>query len=327
MGRFFIIFLMVVAGRWELMAQPTSPLPGQARIELPPTPPVPTTRTPVDYFRELLALSPAEREKALTNRSVQTRAFLEGKLKEFEALPPASREARLQTLQVRWLLLPLMKTKPAQREARLAAMSEADRRLVVERLEQWDLLTEDLQRKVLENENVIRVFFRAETNATPDPAASNLTPAQRDQLQAEHERWNGLPEEEQGRVLAHFDRFFGLSSKEKARIVDGMSDAERRQMELALQSFGRLPKPQREACLRGFKKFVALTPEEQQEFLTSAERWQSISPSDRQLWRSLVVRLHPKPPLPPGAAPKAPPMPPGAKPRLPIPTKTGVATN
>ena len=41
-------------------------------------------------------MTPTERALEMTNRSADARAFLEGKLKEFEALAPAAREARLQ---------------------------------------------------------------------------------------------------------------------------------------------------------------------------------------------------------------------------------------
>lgn len=329
MGRFLIILLAGATVAGGLRAQPAAPAPGAERPAPPrPAPPALTAHTPVDFFRDLLAMKPAERETVLASRSPQSRGFVEAKVKEFDALPPAAREAQLQTLQLRWYMLPLMKMPPAQRGSRLAAMSEADRRLVEERLEYWDRLPADLQKKVLTNENVIRLIFRSETNAPAvDLFPPTLTPRQREQMEKDQARWNALPEEERREILGQFEHCCELNEAEKARILNIMSDTERRLMEAALRSFSRLPKPQREICIRGLQKFTALPPEEQQEFLVNAERWQSMNAKDRQLWRDLVSRLQPKPPLPPGVQPKGPPLPPGAVRKPSTPMGTAQATN
>jgi hypothetical protein len=312
----------------NLWGQPTSPPPiGAGGPGVPPRPPLPS-QTPVDFFRSLLVMRPVDRVQALTNRPALVRSFLEGKLQEFEALPAPTREARLQTLQLRWLLPPLMRTAPAQRAVRLAALPAADRQLVAERLEQWDQLPGDFQQKVLENENVIRLFFRPETNLpTLGAALTNFSPAQLARLEQERDRWRALGDGEKAKVLAAFDRFFELNTKEKDRILNRMTEIERKQMEMALRLFARLPEAQRKACLRGFQKFAELTPAQQQEFLANADRWQAMSPEDRQLWRKVVAKLQPKPPLPPGLGPPTPPMPPPPSSIFPRVPPTAVATN
>lgn len=330
MGRSF--YIMALAGTMLGGSLPAPSAAASADAERPaaqqPPPPLPS-RSPVDFFREILAMTAVERQEVLTNRSVQARTFLEAKLKEFEPLSPEAREARLQTLQLRWYLLPLMKAAPAQRANRLEAIPESDRRLVEERLEQWDLVPADLQTKVLENENVIRLFFRSETNLPPsDSAPINLTPQQREQLEKDRARWNALPEDERGKIHAQFQRFFELSDREKARILNVMDEEERKQMERALVRYERLPAPQRAICLRNFQRFASLSLAERREFLRNAERWQTMSAEDRQLWRDLVNRIKPQPPLPPGLRPKGPPLPPGMVPKPPRPpTASGQATN
>jgi len=311
MKRLFPILLVVATVGWSAFAQPVPSPPGTTgRPVAPPLPP-PSVRTPVDSFREMLAMSPTEREKTLSSRSAQSRAFLEGKLKEFEALAPVAREACLQTLQLRWRLLPLMKTAPAQRGDRLAALPEGDRKLVEERLQQWDQLPEDLRRQVLENDSFLRVFFRSQTNAPAvDITSTNLSPAQLKQLEKDQARWEAMSEGERQKVVGLFKQLFDLPPKESSRILEGMGDRERLQMKRALENFSKLPKSRREACLRGFQKFNDLTPEERLQFLSNAERWQNMSAKDRQLWRELVARLQPGPPLPPGLGPKMPPLPP-----------------
>jgi hypothetical protein len=317
----FIIFLLAAMAVGGANPDPSvSGLSTNARGPVNPPKPPPVPRTPVDLFRELLAMPPAEREKAVTNRSSQARAFLEGKLKEFESLSAPVREERLQTLQLRWHLLPLMRISPSQRAARLNALLEGDRRLVEERLAQWDQLPEELQRKVLENENVIRLFIRPETNAPRiEITSTNLWASQREQMEKDQARWQAMSEQDHQRILDEHERLFKLNARERERILNRMADQERRQMETTLRRFARLPTPQREACLRGFQKFTALSPREQEEFLTNAERWQAMTPKDRQLWRDLVARLQPKPPLPPGLRAKTPPLPPGATAKKPVP--------
>ena len=329
MGRFFTILLAGLCCGWTLFAQPTSAPPGAARTPGVPLPPQPLpTRTPVDFFRRILDMLPAEQAKVVAARSNEARTLLESKLKEFQALSPTVREARLQTLQLRWFMLPLMKVSPEQRGTRLKLMSDADRKLVEERLAEWDQLPAVLQTKVLENESVIRLFFRSETNApSMELAPPQLTPQQREKTEQDLARWNALPPAERRKIEAQFELIFELNENEKDKILKRMSDAERQQMERTLRAFDRLPKNQRELCLRNFQKFAALSPEERQEFLANAERWQSMSAQDRQLWRDLVARLQPKPPLPPGLRPKGPPLPPGAIPKPPAPTATARVTN
>jgi hypothetical protein len=274
-------------------------------------PPLPSSaRTPVEYLRELLAMSAAEREQTLRSRSEQSRKFLEERVHYFEALTSTEREARLQTLQLRWRLLPLMKLKPAERVSALASIPEPDHSLVEQRLAQWDGLTDDLKDKVMENEHFLRFFFRSEdVPTTQEPHASVLTPDQQSQRDQEQDRWRSMSETDRTRVLREFQSLFELSTKEKARILGAMGEAERRQMERALQAYSSLPKEQRELCLRGFQKFASLSTEERQEFLENAKRWQAMSPQDRKLWRDMVNRLQIKAILPPGYRPLAPPHP------------------
>ena len=318
MGRVhFILLLAATSLVGAVWAQSPGSESAQAQSPPPhPPPPLPVS-SPVDFFRQILAMNPAQRQNLLTNRSDRVREFLATKIQEFEVLSPPVREARLQTLQLRWYMLPLMKVPAAQRTVRLASMPETDRRLVEDRLEQWDLLPADLQKKVLENENVIRLFFRSETNASATLFPASLTGIQRVQLEADRARWNTLPDEERAKIQAQFERFFELNAREKTKILEVMKEDERQQMEQALRAYARLPAPQREICLKNFQRFASLSVQERREFLVNAQRWQTMSPEDRQLWRDLVRRIRPQPPLPPGLRPKQPPLPPGAVPRPP----------
>jgi hypothetical protein len=64
-----------------------------------------------------------------------------------------------------------------------------------------------------------------------------------------------------------------------------------------------LPPDQRAQCIRGFEKFAGLSLADRQQFLKSAERWQLMTPKERQAWRDLVNKLPPFPPMPPDVPP------------------------
>src|SRR5215471_13379615 len=59
-----------------------------------------STKCPVDTFRELLAMGPAERTQFLTNRSVVSQKLLLAKIREYEGLSPEQQTLRLQATEL-----------------------------------------------------------------------------------------------------------------------------------------------------------------------------------------------------------------------------------
>src|ERR1041384_2974448 len=57
-------------------------------------------KPPIDYFRQLLAMTPAEREEALASKPPHHKDFLLSKVREYEALKPEERELRLRSTQL-----------------------------------------------------------------------------------------------------------------------------------------------------------------------------------------------------------------------------------
>jgi hypothetical protein len=43
--------------------------------------------------------------------------------------------------------------------------------------------------------------------------------------------------------------------------------------------------------MKSFEKFADLTMEERQQFLKNAQRWELMTPEERQTWRDLVTRI------------------------------------
>lgn len=298
------------------------PAAGSRQKDLPPAMmiplPVPQSHSPVDFFRRLLAMTPADRENYLTNKPPEVRARILAKVREYLALGPDERELRLRATELRWYLPPLLHDSPTNREARLAAIPENLRDLVRSRLEQWDALPPGFQKEFLDNERTLHYFTHVDATNTPDNAWRH-EPGKDDQA-----RWNALSEGERLKITNQFNQFFELTSGEKQKTLNTLSDAERAQMEKTLQTFGSLPPAQRSQCIHAFTEFANMTPQDRAEFLKNAQRWSQMSPGERQAWRDLVTQVPQWPPLPQSLMiPPLPTPPPKIQPR----SRVLVATN
>jgi uncharacterized protein DUF3106 len=258
-------------------------------------PPMPRRKSPVDLFRQLLAMTPDERENFLTNRPPEIRKGILAKVGEYEALDPDERELRLRATELRWYLIPLLRESPANRTALLAQTPDDIRPLVQDRLQEWELLPPPLQREFLENERILRYFAHMDVSGGPPEDVRHREPSDADNV-----RWDALSEAERRQITAGFNQFFDLTPDEKVETLNTLSDAERGQMERTLQAFDRMPPGQRAECVNAFAKFASMNASEQAEFLKNAALWSQMLPAERQAWRDLVVHVPEWPPLPVG---------------------------
>jgi hypothetical protein len=252
----------------------------------------PTGKCPVDTFRELLAMSDAERNQFLTNRSVVSQRLIQGKIKEYQKLSPEMRELRLRATELRWYLLPLMNGPTTNRTAQLAAIPEQVRPLVEDRLRLWDKLGPEDQKRLLSPavESIANQAARMHEPSNRLAAAHVIVDlAQRQWLEKGIERWQEMNEEQRQEIARHINLFFDLKPQEKARALSTLSEPERQQLERTLASYGNLSAEKRAECLESFDKFANLSIEERQEFLENAQRWEKLSPTERQTWRDLVA--------------------------------------
>ncbi len=258
-----------------------------------PLPPLPTNRSPITFFRELLAMTAAELNRALTNRSPQSRALIMAKVKEYRSLNPDECELRLRATELHWYLLPLMNTPATNRAAQLALIPAKDRKLVEDRLQVWDMLTPDMQQDLLASEDTIRYLAEIQGLTTEQrrQVLATLSPARRAVLEQGIAKWSALSDEERQQMLQQFQQFFELTPQERQKALNTLSGPERRQIEKTLRSFGNLPPEQRDECIRSFAKFTGLSLAEREQFLKSAERWKQLTPAERQKWRDLVHNL------------------------------------
>jgi len=315
---------LLAAGLRGQASDPTN-TPGVGRLA---PPPLPSASSPVDVFRQLLALSATEREQALASRQEKARQYLQDRLREFDQLSATERELRLQLLELQWYLLPLIKMAPPDRQPRLATVPARLRALVAERLTFWDQLPREHQRELLLNAAALQGLPGLGSRSAPPrepPMPEGLPSESRTLLETGLDRWRALPGEQRQRITANFNRLFDLNDRQKQRGLSGLSPAHRLQVQRMLASFAALPADQRGKCMQAFNRFAHMTEEERRHFLDNAARWKAMSAEEQQVWRMFTVGL---PPALPGLDPSLPvppslPRPPA--PRLVAPTNTQAA--
>src|ERR1051325_821890 len=262
-------------------------------------------QSPVQTFRDLLAKSAAEREEVLVTKPAHYRKYLADKLAEYEALAPDQRELRLRMLQLKWHLLPLLHLPSVERAAQLARLTEDDRKLVTERLDEWDKLPPAAQKDLLDNQYTIDYFARLAASPPGQRLAllDRLSPEHRARLEGDFARLNALPADQRDRIYRNFTQFFELNEREQEKILAALPQSARGEMQKTVGALEKLPADQRQRCLEALQKFTAMNPAERDQFLRNAERWQGMSADQRESWRDLVRKLPPEPPLPPGFLP------------------------
>jgi hypothetical protein len=287
-------------------------------------PPQPPPRSPIDLFRELLSLNPADRAKFIATRPPEYQKPILAKIQEYEHLGAEQRELRFWATELGWYLLRLMETPLTNRAAMLAQVPPDARPLVEGRLRLWDQLPPERQNEFLANQATVRSLqdFWRKTRVEQQQALDAMPGAEREQLENGIRQWQALPEEQRHKISQRFNQYFELTPQEKEKALRTLSDPERRQIEKTLKTFGTLTTAQRAQCLRSFDKFASLSNEERRQFLRDAEQWKLMSPSERQAWKDIVYKSSRQPPMPPGMG--GPPIP-----RSPSRTRPGpdMATN
>lgn len=259
--------------------------------------------SPISYFRNLLAMTPQQRQIALAKKSPEVRQRILIKVTEYAALDPGQRELRLRATELRWFLMPLLRASPDARNVQLALVPNNIRDMVNLRLHQWEILPPALQREFLENEQTLSYF--SQVNVTNN-ITSGAGPSD-----DEKSRWNTLSDDQRKVMIARFNQFFELSPWEKQKALSGLSELERAQMQKTLDTFDKLPPPQRFECIHAFGKFADMAPQERAEFLKNARRWSQMTPAERKAWSDLVLHVPQWKPISPAAI--MPPLPPVQK--------------
>ena len=115
--------------------------------------------SPFAAFKKIVSLPETEREAAVGGFKISSerhRKLLQAKVREYAAMPEAERDRKLDALDFRWHLMPIMKTAKTDRAKRLASVPERFRTDIERRLTGWDKLEAGLRADLLKNES----FFR-----------------------------------------------------------------------------------------------------------------------------------------------------------------------
>jgi len=270
----------------------------------------------IAFFRQLLVMTDTERHKRLAAYGPARQAGIEAKIAEYLALSPEQRELRLLVTELQDYLLPLMGSPATNRAEQISMLPTNVAPMVEVRLRQWDGLSPEQQKEVLENKPLLDRLtrFASISPIQQNQVLTNMTPDQRKALQEGVARWQSLPEPQRQAITSRFQQYFELTPAEKERTLHTLSEAERAEIQKTVRAYVGLDPQSRARVNTGLEKFCRLSPSEIGEFLRSAERWQRLTPGERKAWRDLVSRASLLPPLPPGAQlpsrfPPAPPNP------------------
>lgn len=263
-------------------------------------------KNPMEDFRRLLALTPEAREKDLADKPEHFREMLLGKLKEYDALTQEQRELRLRSTELRFDMMYLLRATPERRTEKLAAVPEDRRKLLEERLKQWDKLSPELQREVQEHQSTIQYVIRVDAApaSAKEDVFKDIPPEFRDKVKKRVDELHALPKEKMVAMVDTFHKLFELSDHEQQSILEKLTNDERAKLELKIAEFEKLPPEERKRCIDSARRFNNLSVEDQTRFLTTAQRWEKMSEDERNAWRNLVKQM---PPLPPGLMPPLPP--------------------
>lgn len=260
-------------------------------------------RNPVAVFRGLLAMRTDARVAALSTKPEQLRAVLTTRLRDYDALPPVEREARLRATELRYYLNPLLTALPATRGPQLATVPESFRSLVEERLTIWDKFPAEIQREILLDERLRQAMTRPAVGGAFPPLPPGLEP----KVPANLTQWQTLDPRQREQLLDNFTHYFRLDERGRTRVVAALPEPKRAEAARTLNQFEHLSAEERAACLTALKKLGEMTPQQQAQFYSNAEKWKQMPEEERARWRKVVIEF---PPLPPGAGPQ-PPRPPG----------------
>jgi hypothetical protein len=287
-GRWWLITFAAVALTMSATAQNTANVSPQVQTFQVPAALMPPP-SPVDYFRNLLDMSPEQRENILANKPPAVRARIMAKVNEYDALDPRTREVRLQATEIRWFLTPMLRASPAERQARLAIVPDNIRDLVKSRLMRWEILPPTLQREFLENEHTLEYFsgVQSTNNVSGEAVLSD----------EEQARWNALSGNQQKAMTVQFDQFFELSPDEKEKALETLSANDRQQMLKTVQAFDKLAPSERSEYISALSRFAGMTPAQRAEFLKNAQLWSQMSPTERKAWDDLVHHVPQWPPM------------------------------
>lgn len=239
-----------------------------------PAPQAPLPPSPVEEFRNWLVMPAEKLDLALADRPSEKRGVLLRKVNYYKALGYEERERRLQLVELRWYLSPLLAASSEERGRQIRFVPERYQSVVKTRLDHWEMLPPEFQRQVLETELGMQYLI-----LLPQPKAGPVI----------------VPLPSEPPFSAQIQQIFALAPDHRVRMLSTFPDAERSEIQRTLDIFAQLPPELRRACIESFDRLARMSVAERREFLRNAERWQALSPVERTTWKTLVDSLPPWP--------------------------------
>ena len=272
--------------------------------------------SPFAKFKRILDLPEAKREAAVQNLNISSekhRTIISSKIKEYEVMPLKERNHKLDALDFRWHLLPLLKMEPTMRADKLNAVPERFREDILRRLNGWDKLDIQVQENLIKNESFFRYmssFGRGRESRTAMTDHIEKMPSKlRENVEKRIVEWRENPKSDRRKMTRQFHRFFDLKPLDQEKTLSYLSDHERTKMEASLIRFKSMTIEQRKIVLKSFDRLADMSQVERTAFFRNSQRWNEMSNTERKQWRTLVTKM---PPLPPGFEKEtSPPLPPG----------------
>ncbi len=287
--------------------------------------------SPFAVFNKIVSLPETEREAAVSKLKISSerhRKIVQAKVSEYAAMSEAERNRKLDALDFRWHLMPLMKATKADRVNRLASVPERFRTDIEQRLIGWDQLDDGVRADLLKNESFFRYLSSFGHGRQSRVALTNhmekMPIGLREGLEGRLKNWREKPRSDRRWMTHQFHQFFDMPVAEQERTLRLLSSRERLRMEASLAQFKVMSRTQRELVIKSFDKLASKSQSDRATFFRNTERWNEMNEGERKKWRILVTQM---PPLPPGFGKQAaPPLPPGlvdeAAPRQTVVTNT-----
>ncbi|SVD75429.1 uncharacterized protein METZ01_LOCUS428283, partial [marine metagenome] len=217
--------------------------------------------SPFAVFKKIVSLPEAEREAAVGGFKISSerhRKLVQAKVREYVAMPEADRNRKLDALDFRWHLMPLMKTTQVDRAKRLASVPERLRNDIEQRLIGWDQLDEGVRADLLKNESFFRYLSSFGRGRQSRVALTNhmekMPTRLREGLEGRITTWREKPKPERRRMTRQFHQFFDMPVAEQERTLRRLSGRERARMKASLEHFKAMSRTQRELVIRSFEK-------------------------------------------------------------------------
>ena len=250
-----------------------------------------TEISPVETFRKMMAMPPADLQRALESYPPENRARIVSKVEEYRSLPLKTRELKLRVTELRWYLIPLLKVPREERAGLLKSVPEPYKDWIGARLDEWDIWPVDLKAEVLEYEDLMHYFIGRNTELERQAVFEDLPKNSGAALGKKLAEWRSLPIEQRQQMYGGFRHYFELSDEEQKLVLATLPAQDRQQTERVVNSIEKRSRTEQEAYLASFHEFAEMPAAEQQQFMNNAERWQKMSPAERQAWRDLVHHM------------------------------------